>query len=82
VGSPAEGLVAVADGRATAARTGERFYTAELHRLQEELLRRPGSDPNAADRCLLKAIDLARGQGARWLELRAVVSPDRVHPED
>jgi adenylate cyclase len=81
-GSAPEGLAAVAEALATAARTGERFYTAELHRLRGELLWRAGAGSGAADECLLKAIDLARGQKARWLELRAVVSLSRVWEQD
>ncbi|HSF01689.1 MAG TPA: hypothetical protein VLA62_01680, partial [Solirubrobacterales bacterium] len=80
--SPAEGLAAVADARAIAARTGERFYEAELHRLEGELLwRARPRDRGAPDECLLKANELARRQGARWLELRAVMSLSRVWRE-
>jgi predicted ATPase len=95
LGSPADGLAAVAEALAAAAKTGERFYEAELYRLKGELLRRrergepPAalvSDPSlgvpgSPEECLVKAIEVARGQGARTLELRAVVSMSRVWRE-
>ena len=73
-------------------KTGERFYEAELYRLKGELLqRRESSEPRAAlipdpalggphspEECLVKAIEVARRQGARSLELRAVVSVSRL----
>jgi len=94
-GSPAEGLVAVEEALATALKTGERFYEAELYRLKGELLgRREPGEPRAAlipghalggpgspEECLVKAIEVARRQGARSLELRAVVSVSRVWRE-
>ncbi len=94
-GSPADGLAAVAEALATAAKTGERFYEAELYRLKGELLRRrergepraaliPGhalGDPGSPEEYLMKAIEVARRQGARALELRAVVSVSRVWRE-
>jgi predicted ATPase len=76
-GRPTEGLTAVTEALATAVKTGERFYEAELYRLEGELLRRreQGDDgPGSAEECLGRAIEVARGQGARSLELRAVVS--------
>jgi predicted ATPase len=77
--SPADGLAAVADALAIATKTGERFYEAELHRLEGELLWRARPlGRGAPDESLLEAIELARRQGARWLELRAVVSLSRV----
>ena len=94
-GSPADGLAAVAEALATAAKTGERFYEAELYRLKGELLRRrehgepraallPGQaldGPGSPEECLVKAIEVARRQGARSLELRAVVSVSRLWRE-
>jgi DNA-binding winged helix-turn-helix (wHTH) protein/predicted ATPase len=79
---PAEGLAAVEEALAMAAKTGERFYEAELHRLEGELRWRAGPrGPGSPEECLLKAIDLARRQGARSLELRAVVSLSRLWRE-
>jgi len=94
-GSLADGLAAVAEALATAVKTGECFYEAELYRLKGELLRlREDGEPRAAlipghalggpgspEECLVKAIEVARRQGARSLELRAVVSLSRVWRE-
>ncbi len=94
-GRTADGLTAVAEALATAARTGEHFYRAELYRLKGELLRRfedgtlpvalgPGDAPDgpgAAEECLLTAIKIAREQRARSLELRAVMSLGRLWRE-
>ena len=94
-GRPADGLAAVAEALATAVKTGERFYEAELYRLKGELLRRgehgetqaalvpdPAlGGPGSPEECLVKAIEVARRQGARTLELRAVVSMSRVWRE-
>ena len=51
------------------------LYGAELLRVQGEALLRQ-SDPNAsqAEQCFLQAMELARRQGARALELRAATS--------
>jgi predicted ATPase len=85
-GQLTDGLAAVAEALAKAAKTGERFYEAELYRIQGELLRRIVPDPAlggplSPEECLLRAIEVARGQGARALELRAVVSLSRVWRE-
>ena len=81
-GSPPDGLAAVDEALATAVKTGERFYEAELYRLKGELLRRHAvGGPESPEGCLVKAIEVARRQGARSLELRAVVSVSRVWRE-
>ncbi|HKA55056.1 MAG TPA: tetratricopeptide repeat protein, partial [Candidatus Binatia bacterium] len=82
---PEEGLTALAEALATADRTGERMYEAELYRLKGELSlksRSPQStvaDPQSeAETCFLKAIEVARQQQAKSLELRAVTSLARL----
>jgi len=55
----------------------DRFYDAELHRLEGELLRRRGADDDAAA-CFGTALETARAQGAGWLELRALLSAARL----
>jgi DNA-binding winged helix-turn-helix (wHTH) protein/predicted ATPase len=81
-GSPADGLAAVAEGLETAEKTGERFYEAELYRLKGELLRRGEGDGHGSpEEFLVKAIEVARRQGARALELRAAVSVCRLWRE-
>jgi predicted ATPase len=80
-GRAEEGLGVVDEGLALARRTGERFQEAELHRLRGELLlaRGPGEvTAREAARCFLEGLGVARGQGARSLELRALTSLARL----
>jgi adenylate cyclase len=59
-----------------AGRNGERFQLPELHRIEGELLLRMGSPDSGeqAERCLRRAIEVARHQDARSWELRATTS--------
>jgi class 3 adenylate cyclase/predicted ATPase len=58
-----------------AERTGERWFEAELHRLEGAVMIRGGTpDPVAAEGHLQKAVDLARSQRAKWWELRATTN--------
>lgn len=60
--------------------TGECWYEAELHRLHGELaLRTHGFAESAAPECFRQAARVARRQGARLLELRALISLARMH---
>ena len=45
------------------------------------LVRDPAFGPASAEECLVKAIEIARGQGARALELRAALSVSRLWRE-
>ncbi|RPI78469.1 MAG: hypothetical protein EHM41_24650 [Chloroflexi bacterium] len=55
--------------------TGVRYYEAELHRIKGEvLLRRSASSQKEAEACFHMAIDLSHDQGAKSLELRAIMS--------
>jgi predicted ATPase len=55
--------------------TGVRYYEAELQRIKGELLlRRSAPWGKEAETCFHRAIDLSRHQGARSLELRAIMS--------
>jgi predicted ATPase len=55
--------------------TGVRYYEAELHRIKGEvLLRRSASSQKEAETCFHTAIDLSHDQGAKSLELRAIMS--------
>jgi predicted ATPase len=50
----------------------ERFWLAELHRLDGQIaLKRPQPDQARAAACFLEAIEIARSQDALMLELRA-----------
>lgn len=72
--------LATADrGLAEVEETGERFYEAELYRLRGEVLVASGAgrEPEA-ERCFVRAVDVARSQGAVLLEQRAVDSRERL----
>jgi tetratricopeptide (TPR) repeat protein len=59
--------------------SGERFWLADLHRLDGQIaLKRPEPDRAQAEACFLKAIDIARIQEARMLELRAATDLARL----
>ena len=52
--------------------SGERYWLADLHRVDGQIaLRRSEPDCARAEACFLQAIEIARGQEARLLELRA-----------
>ncbi len=78
IGRPDEGLQAISDAFMEIRRTEERWWEAELHRLRGDLLMASaGMDPEA-EHCFRTAIEVARGQRARSLELRATVSLARL----
>jgi serine/threonine protein kinase/predicted ATPase len=59
--------------------TGEGYWAAELPRVRGELLLQRESGAVAeAERCFLKALEIARSQQARSLELRAAISLGRL----
>jgi tetratricopeptide (TPR) repeat protein len=72
-GELSRGLDAVQQGLDWVGRTGECSYEVELHRLRGELLRRQG-DERGARLSFLKALDVARRQGAGGFGLRAANS--------
>lgn len=80
MGQAAEGLRTVAETFACMEQTGERFGEAELHRIKGELLlqRDRGKNTVAAEGSFHRALELARGQQARWWELRAAMSLSRL----
>jgi predicted ATPase len=84
---PEEGLVALDEALTVMEQTGERYYEAELHRQRGELLLRreaqshpaQGSrEPHDAEACFQQALDIARRQEAKSLELRAAMSLSRL----
>jgi DNA-binding winged helix-turn-helix (wHTH) protein/predicted ATPase len=79
-GQAPAGLAVVNEAIAIAQRTGERFWEAELHRLKGELelVSNVSSATCQAQQALLQAIEVARGQGANLLVLRAAVSLGRL----
>ena len=79
-GQADEGLSLLAEARAVVQETGERMWEAELHRLQGELLLKRGAawesplTQREAESWYTQALDIARRQSAKSLELRAAVS--------
>lgn len=70
-----DGLSAVTEALATTDENEIRFYGAETYRLKGELLlRQQDSDKSEARKCFQRAIEIARGQSAKSLELRATTS--------
>ena len=74
-----DGLSALTQALATADQQEERFYEAEIHRLKGELLlRQDDSNTAEAKTCFRRAIEIARKQSAKSLELRATMSLARL----
>jgi len=70
---------ALEDGFAFVAQSGERYWLADLHRLSGlAALQRRETDPARAEACFHQAIEIARGQDARLLELRAAIDLGRL----
>jgi adenylate cyclase len=83
-GQATEALNRLDEGLEMSTRRGERFYEAELHRLKGEMtLQSAGEQPVAAvqqgaETCYEKALEIAREQSAKSLELRAATSLARL----
>jgi predicted ATPase len=88
VGQVEEGLSVLTEALAAVDKTGECAHEAELYRLKGELTRHRASIQNPqsafchlqseAEACFQKAIEIARKQQAKSLELRAVMSLVRL----
>jgi len=79
------GLSVLAEALAMVDKTGERYYEAELRRLEGELMLQRSSfqtggsaSAEEAEACFQKAIAVAHHQGAKSLELRSVLSLARL----
>ena len=77
VGQAKEGLTLLAEALAVAHKNGERYREAELYRLKGELLLQ-SEDESDAEACFRQAIEIARRQQAKSLELRAAMSLSRL----
>jgi predicted ATPase len=78
-GQADEGLRILGEALAAVATTEERFYEAELYRLQGELVMAMATDKQReAEACFQQALTVARQQEAKWLELRAAMSLARL----
>ena len=79
VGQPEEGLTVLVEALALVDNTGERYWEAELHRRKGELLlMQQGQKVGEAEECFRQALDIARRQKAKSLELRAAMSLSRL----
>src|SRR4029077_5384156 len=79
LGHPEYGLQALAEAHTLVEQHEERYWEAEIHRLRGVLLLRQPETPQAeAETSLRRALDVARCQEAKSLELRAAVSLSRL----
>ncbi|MFN8460013.1 MAG: adenylate/guanylate cyclase domain-containing protein [Anaerolineae bacterium] len=79
LGQAAAGLAVLDKALAAVPRSEERFFEAELYRLRGEgVLRKDEGGGRKAEECFLQAIEVARRQGAKSLELRATLSLARL----
>ena len=77
-----EALAALAEALAEADRTAQHYWDAELHRLAGRLTLRSAAAPAiSAEQSFRQALEIARRQGARWLELRAATDLSRLWAE-
>jgi len=79
-GAAREGLALLDDADAAVEHAHDRYWEAEIHRLRGQLLLATAEPtaPAAAEACYRRALEVARRQGARSLELRAAVSLSRL----
>jgi tetratricopeptide (TPR) repeat protein len=73
-----EGVAALQEGLAVVEQTGECFWQAELLRLKGELLLAQGASAPEVEPCYRQAVEIARQQNAKSLELRATISLSRL----
>jgi len=74
LGDAERGLAALEEGLSRSRETSERWWDAELHRVRGELLLQGGVEPAEAEAAFRRSLEIARGQQARSLELRAARS--------
>ena len=79
LGHREDGLQALAEAHTLVEQQEERWWEAEIHRLRGVLLlRQPGTPQAEAETWLQRALDVARRQEAKALELRAAMSLSRL----
>jgi predicted ATPase len=79
LGHTADALQALAEAHILVEQHEERFWEAEIHRLRGVLLlRQTGTPQGEAEACFQQALDVARRQQAKSLELRAAMSLARL----
>jgi DNA-binding NtrC family response regulator/class 3 adenylate cyclase/predicted ATPase len=77
-GSPEKGLGALDEAFALMERGGERQFESTLHCVRGGLLVTLGTDARGAEASMLRALEVARAQRAKSLELRAALSLARL----
>jgi adenylate cyclase len=77
-GDAANGLARLDDALAMARESDDRRDEPELHLVRGELLLQHGESPDKVETCFRKSIELARGQSAKSMELRAVIRLSRL----
>jgi predicted ATPase len=79
LGHTEDGLQALAEAHTLMEQHEDRWWEAEVHRLRGVLLlRQPGTLQAEAEACFQQALDVARRQEAKSLELRAAMSLSRL----
>ena len=79
LGHPEDGLQALAEAHTLVEQQEERYWEVEIARLRGVLLLRQTGTPQAeAETCFRQALDVARRQEAKSLELRAAMSLARL----
>jgi predicted ATPase len=79
VGQPAAGLTVLAEALTRLDTTTDRWYEPEIYRLKGALLLQQSANNHAeAQACFHSALDVARAQQAKSLELRTAVSLSRL----
>jgi predicted ATPase len=81
INEPEQGLAVIEEASTESLENHERWWDAELHRVRGELMLAQGADAGDVEAAFRRAIEIARGQGARSLELRAVVSLAQLRRE-
>jgi predicted ATPase/predicted Ser/Thr protein kinase len=77
-GDATEGLTRMDEALAMARESDDRRDEPELHIVRGDLLLQRGASPDEAEACFRKSIELARGQCAKSMELRAVIRLSRL----
>jgi class 3 adenylate cyclase/predicted ATPase len=79
LGHTEDGLQALAEAHTLVEQQEERWWEAEVHRLRGVLLlQQTGTQQEEAEACFQRALDVARRQEAKSLELRAAMSLSRL----
>jgi len=73
-GNLAEGRTLIAEAFELLQKIDERYFTAELHRIEGELRVADSSPSSTAETCFENALRISREQGSKSLELRAAMS--------